>query len=54
VTLAPRDGSSAARISSLTPHPKCRRSIYRSVKDINQRLERALAAVLELRSGNVW
>jgi len=34
-------------ISSLTPDPKFRRSIYRSVKDINERLERALAAVLD-------
>jgi hypothetical protein len=33
-------------ISSLTPDPKFRR-IYRSVKDINERLERALAAVLD-------
>jgi len=33
--------------SSLTPDPKFRRSIYRSVKDINERLERALAAVLD-------
>jgi hypothetical protein len=32
-------------ISSLTPDPQFRRDIYRSVKDINERLERALAAV---------
>ena len=31
--------------SSLTPGPKFRRNIYRSIKDINERLERALAAV---------
>jgi hypothetical protein len=29
------------------PGPKFRRGIYRSVKDIYQRLERALAAVLD-------
>ncbi len=34
-------------VSSLTPGPKFRRSIYRSVKDINERLERAQAAVLD-------
>jgi hypothetical protein len=34
-------------ITFLTPDPKFRRSIYRSVKDVNERLERALAAVLD-------
>jgi hypothetical protein len=34
-------------LSSLTPDPKFRRSVYRSIKDINERLERALAAVLD-------
>jgi hypothetical protein len=33
--------------SSLTPGPKFRRGIYRSIKDINERPERALAAVLD-------
>ena len=33
-------------ISSLTPEPKVRRAIYRSVKHIHERLERALAPVL--------
>jgi hypothetical protein len=34
-------------LSSLTPGPKLHRSTYRSVKDINERLERALAADLD-------
>jgi hypothetical protein len=34
-------------VSSLTPGPKFRRGIYRSVTDINERPEPALAAVLD-------
>jgi hypothetical protein len=40
------------RISSLTPEPKFRRSIYRTVKDLIERLERALPTVCRTKTSD--